>query len=126
MNRTVLICAIVAALVLAAHQVVVHLVDKMVNVSVEFGSELDELQSRESFTASVRRQEEAPALKDAAPLEEPQPFREVEAFDENAQDWSSFFDGYAPTGVLVFDANRDGRLDLYLSRNGNSWVRPTD
>ena len=54
------------------------------------------------------------------------PFKEIEAFDQDAKDWSTFFDGYGATGILVFDANNDGLPDVYLCHNNDTWARPTD
>ncbi len=54
------------------------------------------------------------------------PFTEINAFDEESMDWTTFFDGYASTGVLVFDANNDGLNDVYLCHNNNTWARPTN
>ena len=54
------------------------------------------------------------------------PFEEVDAFDEDAWSWSNMFSQYGGTGTLVFDANGDGRLDVYFTQDGQNWTRPTD
>src|SRR5712691_9850780 len=60
-----------------------------------------------------------------AALDPPRPFEEIDAFDEDAKDWSNLFSHYMPGG-LVFDANGDGRLDVYLCNDGQNFIRPTD
>ena len=52
------------------------------------------------------------------------PFEEIDAFDDEAHSWSISL--YAGAGVAVFDADGDGRLDVYLCHDGQSWTRPTD
>jgi len=55
-----------------------------------------------------------------------QPFEEVDAFDEDAKSWGQFFSQMGSEGLLVFDANGDGRLDVYVCQDGQNWTRPTD
>lgn len=54
------------------------------------------------------------------------PFEEIEAFDDDAKSWGQFFTQMGAEGVLVFDANGDGRLDVYFAQDGQNWTRPTD
>ena len=54
------------------------------------------------------------------------PFRAVDVLDEDAYDWSNQFSQYGGAGALAFDANGDGRLDLYFCQDGQNWTRPTD
>ena len=115
--------ALVVALA-ALHVFVMYRVHQVVNVSVEFGSALDESGRREAISQNAKAQQTR--IDHVAPLPKPSPFREVDVFGDGAKDWANFFDGYAAAGVLVFDANGDGRPDVYICRNGNSWVRPTD
>lgn len=56
----------------------------------------------------------------------PQPFIKIDAFDEDAYCWSNQFSQYGAAGVLVFDANGDGRQDAYFCQDGQNWTRPTD
>lgn len=58
-------------------------------------------------------------------LDEVRPFEEVDAFDDDAKHWSNIFSNYS-AGILVFDANGDGRLDVYFLQDGQNWTRPTD
>jgi hypothetical protein len=58
-------------------------------------------------------------------LDDIRPMEEIDPFDKDAQHWSAVFSLFA-TGVQVFDANGDGKLDVYLSANGKNWIRPTD
>ncbi|MEM9555557.1 MAG: CRTAC1 family protein [Acidobacteriota bacterium] len=70
----------------------------------------------------------APAALDAAPSPaavRAVAFEEIDAFDSDAADWSSLSSHYV-SGVLVFDANGDGRLDVYFCQDGQNWTRPTD
>ncbi len=53
------------------------------------------------------------------------PFEEVDAFDDDAKHWSNIFSNYS-AGVLIFDANGDGRPDVYFLQDGQNWTRPTD
>ncbi len=111
---------------LIMHTTVISTVEKYTNVTVEFGSEFEEDSSREAILKNIQNQNQSLNPDEFIELPKPSPFSEIDIFDDDAKDWSSFFDGYAPTGVLVFDANGDSRLDVYFCRNGNSWVRPTD
>ena len=54
------------------------------------------------------------------------PFEEVDAFDEDAESWGHFFTQMGSEGLLVFDANADGRADVYFPQDGQNWTRPTD
>jgi len=54
------------------------------------------------------------------------PFTEISPFDADADTYSSLFSNYHAAGVLVFDANGDGRQDVYLTHAGGDWTRPTD
>ena len=59
-------------------------------------------------------------------LEPITPFEEVDAFDADAKSWGQFYSQMGAEGVLVFDANGDGRTDVYLVQDGQNWTRPTD
>ncbi len=115
---------VVAILVLGLHQTVVYAVSRMVNVSIEFGSELDEQLSQRAIRQRLDQQSIDHGDLTARPQVEP--FREVDLFDDDAKDWSNLFDGYFAAGALVFDANGDDRLDVYLTHNNATWTRPTD
>lgn len=54
------------------------------------------------------------------------PFEEIEAFDDDAKCWSNMFSMMDGDGVCVFDANGDGRVDVYVVQDGQNWTRPTD
>jgi hypothetical protein len=62
----------------------------------------------------------------ASELGEPQPFREIDVLDEEAHSWSNAFSVYGGAGATVFDANGDGRPDIYLAHDGQNWTRATD
>lgn len=68
----------------------------------------------------------APADESAAALDEPQPFQRIDAFGEEAYSWSNHFSQYGAAGILTFDANGDGRQDVYFCQDGQNWTRPTD
>ncbi len=76
--------------------------------------------------ASFAAEREAPADDTFAPLPAPQPFAKRDAFGENAYCWSNQFSQYGAAGVLVFDANGDGKLDVYFCQDGRNWTRPTN
>ena len=120
--RLWLAAGLAVAALAAVHLVVKLAVGRYVNLAVDFGSELDERQRQQAGRDAVATLPDA----ELAPLPEPAPFREIDAFDEAADDWSNFFDSYAAVGALSFDANGDGRLDVYLTHNNNTWTRPTD
>ncbi len=124
-GKLLAVAGIVAMALLGVHRWVMDRADAMMNVTVEFGSDLDEKQSRAAFQVSQDRQKNAGDSESFAPLASATPFREVDVFDEDAKDWSSYFDGYTASGALVFDANGDGRLDAYFTHNNDTWVRPT-
>lgn len=62
------------------------------------------------------------ALKSSEKL---QAFVEVDAFDEDAKSWSNIFSHYS-IGALTFDANGDGKIDVYLCQDGDNWTRATN
>lgn len=109
------------------HYLVLQHVAQNSNISVEFGSELDEVSGQESFE-NLQAAKEQQALRETIlpRIEKPEPFEEVELFDDDAKAWNNVFDGYATSGILVFDANNDDLPDVYLSQNGDNWTRPTD
>ena len=53
------------------------------------------------------------------------PMREIDVFDDDAKNWSTIF-GSFHNGLTVFDANGDGKLDVYFCQDGQNWTRPTD
>ena len=75
---------------------------------------------------SLRAGAAVPEDGEFAELETPKPFVEVDGFDEDAWCWSNQFSQYGAAGTLVFDANGDGRLDVYFCQDGQNWTRPTD
>ena len=121
-----LVAGILVVLLAAFHFVTMSLVSQISNVSVEFGSVVDEVSSQDAINASLDQHWNEVPQQEFAQLEKPSPFKEIDPFGPDAMDWSSFFDGYAATGVVVADVNQDDRLDVYFLRNGNSWVVPTD
>jgi hypothetical protein len=54
------------------------------------------------------------------------PFEEIAAFDDDAKCWSNMYSMMDGDGACVFDANGDGRLDVYIVQDGQNWTRPTD
>lgn len=61
-----------------------------------------------------------------AALGEVRPFEEIEAFDDDAKSWGQFFTQMGAEGLLIFDANGDGRPDAFFAQDGQNWTRPTD
>lgn len=79
-----------------------------------------------SVLRELKRAAATPVTDDFRSLDLPRPFLEVEAFDEDAWCWSNQFSQFGGAGTLVFDANGDGRLDVYFCQDGQNWTRPTD
>jgi len=106
-----------------AHIKFTEQIEAMSNRGIQFGSEIDEL-----TTPNQADEDSEPALDDAEFAEIPAvaPFEEIDCFDDTAKDWTTIFDGFQDNGGLVFDANGDGLMDVYLCANGSSWTRPTD
>ncbi len=106
-----------------AHIKFTEQIEAMSNRGVQFGSEVDEHTTRNlvelDTSATLNDAEFAEILPTA-------PFEEIDCFDETASDWTTIFDGFQDNGGLVFDANGDGLMDVYLCANGDSWTRPTD
>ena len=61
-----------------------------------------------------------------AAVPEPVAFEEHLAFDDDGYSWSNIFSSNGAAGAAIFDANGDGRLDVYLTHDGQNWTRPTD
>ncbi len=53
------------------------------------------------------------------------PMQEIQAFDDDAKNWSTMFGAYH-SGLTVFDANQDGLPDVYFCQDGRNWARPTN
>lgn len=124
-NRHILLIG--AALLIVAglsfHFYVVSKVSKLTNISIEFGKATEKVERRETKNLVTAKTVSDDWYQTASTY---QPFAEIVPFDEDAKDWSTFFDGYGAAGVLVFDANNDGLEDVYLCHNNSSWARPTD
>ncbi|HEX5758007.1 MAG TPA: CRTAC1 family protein [Thermoanaerobaculia bacterium] len=110
------------ALLYAAHRAIVWYVGLHIHDSGYLVSEV----ARGEVQKVTRQAAAAAAAPGDAPLlAGAVPFAEVEAFDDDAKDWSNMFSQYA-AGVVTFDANGDGRLDVYFCQDGQNWTRPTD
>ena len=48
----------------------------------------------------------------------------INPFDDDAKHWGGLLT--SQPGVTVFDANEDGKLDVYFCQDGQNWARPTD
>jgi|GEM_PF-2426486 len=59
-------------------------------------------------------------------IDEAKPFQKTNTFDQDALCWSNQFSQYGAAGILVFDANGDGLLDVYFCQDGQNWTRPTN
>jgi hypothetical protein len=77
----------------------------------------------QTLLRDVAIEDDQPDLAERLPR--PQPFVEAEAFDDEAHSYSQMFSDFGG-GIAVFDANGDGRLDVYLVHDGRNWTRPTD
>ena len=110
------LAAIYGLHLLAVRLIRVRLYDQGIVVSDQAG-----------MSALGQLREKAADLQTAFPplLEGLRPFEEIDAFDEDAKDWSNMFCQYMGA-LLVFDANGDGRLDVFFGQDGQNWTRPTD
>lgn len=92
----------------------------MNETTLQFSGEI-ELETLQSLNAAAMARAEqersvAPAL----------PFRRIEPLDEDARSWTNMFSMMDGDGVLLFDANGDDRVDIYICGDGQNWTRPTD
>ncbi len=113
--------ATLAALLAAGHLAVVRLVDRYLHDGGLIVSERAGAAALADLRAQAARATSAD-FGDAGPVT---PFEEIAPFDDDAHDWSNVSSQYA-AGVLVFDANGDGRNDVYFCQDGRNWTRPTD
>lgn len=121
-RRRLLIGTACLGLVLIGNAVFVHLVRTTVyerKLTFIDDTPLDVLRQ-------LKRQSCTPDDDSFAQLERPSPFIRVDAFGEDSYCWSNQFSQYGAAGVLIFDANGDGRPDVYFCQDGQNWTRPTD
>ncbi|MFQ5571591.1 MAG: FG-GAP-like repeat-containing protein [Rhodothermales bacterium] len=122
MRTFVIVAFTLAAGVFIANKIIIHLVQSKVykrDLTFVDDTPLDVLKHLNRNAAAVSEE-------GFAQLEKPSPFIEVDAFDDDARCWSNQFSQYGAAGLLVFDANGDGRLDVYFTQDGQNWTRPTD
>ncbi|MEL6863513.1 MAG: CRTAC1 family protein [Bacteroidota bacterium] len=108
------------------HNIVIYKVNQVINVEAKFGEELDGANENVLYANKVKNNASSYDESSFAVLEEASPFREIEAFDDEAKNWGTFAGQYGSCGLLLFDANGDNRLDAYFLNPGDNWVRPTD
>ena len=82
----------------------------------------DKKGSNHQFLKSINDDIDFSTLRPLAPA---QSMQEIDAFSEEAMNWSTIF-GLNGSGLAVFDANGDGRIDVYFCQDGQNWARPTD
>ncbi len=111
-------CALLVGL---AHLGVTRLIDRHLHDGGLIVSE----RAGSAALAELRAQAARSAAESFAGPEPVTPFEELTPFDDDAHDWSNVSSQYA-AGVLVFDANGDGRNDVYFCQDGRNWTRPTD
>ena len=90
----------------------------------ELGFNVETLEAVQSDAADWNRESSTDAS--FATLEAPRSFDEVDVLDADAHSWSTMSSLFGGAGATIFDANGDGRLDIYLTHDGQNWVRPTD
>ncbi len=124
-RRLLVIVLLLFAFIIYAHYTITKKVEMLTNVTIEFGNQKMELESREKIKKLAEKidNNNHSISVDYSSIS---PFKEVELLDKEGKDWSNVFDGFAGCGILVFDANDDGLLDLYLTHNGENWTRPTN
>ncbi|MEM9820301.1 MAG: CRTAC1 family protein [Bacteroidota bacterium] len=108
------------------HSIVMYKVNQVVNVEAKFGDELEG--ANEEVIYANKQQHKMTPLdeRNFAKLAPPSPFKEIQAFDDDAKSWGTFAGQYASVGLLIFDANGDDRMDAYFLNPGDNWVHPTD
>ncbi len=107
------------------HNIVMYKVNQVTNVTAKFGEEFEE--ASEDVLYSIDKINHKPLDKSSfAEVQSPSPFREIEAFDDDAKHWGTFAGQYGACGLLLFDANNDEKIDAYFLNPGDNWVRPTD
>lgn len=123
-RRRLIIAAAVVGFLCVAHVKFTQQIEAMSNRGIQFGSELDE--RTPVLPNAADDAEEAIDDSQFAELLPVAAFEEIEPFDDMAKDWTTIFDGFHDNGLLVFDANGDGLMDVYLCANSAAWTRPTD
>jgi len=108
------------------HKIVMYKADQIMNVEIKFGEEFDNVEEDILYANDVKNQATPYNENSFAELSSPSPFREVEAFDDEAKSWGTFAGQYGACGLLLFDANGDDLLDAYFLNPGDNWARPTD
>ncbi len=122
-KRTLIsIIVVILGLFTVFHFSIMNTVKKMTNITVQFGSESENKEKKENIANNLNNGTQFNFAK----VEEPSPFLEYDLFDEDAKSWCNIYDGYSTSGILVFDANGDEKLDVYFTQNGDNWTRPTD
>lgn len=108
------------------HSIVMYKVNQVVNVEAKFGEELEG--ANEDVIYANKQQNKVVPLDETnfAELAPASPFKEINAFDDDAKSWGTFAGQYASVGLLIFDANGDDKMDAYFLNPGDNWVRPTD
>ncbi len=122
MKRFVIAAALLIALVLIVNQVIIYMVHQRVyqrKLTFVDSTPLETLRDLKRQTGET----DDPSF---AALPPATPFEEVEALDDDAKCWTNQFSQYGAAGALAFDANGDGKLDLYFCQDGQNWTRPTD
>ncbi len=121
-----LILIILVAGFVSIHFYIITQIERLSNITVEFENGIDKPKISENVFQQISSNSTNSSNTVLDQIPESIPFSEVDIFDEDAKDWSSFFDNYSTTGALVFDANNDGYLDVYLTHHNDTWVRPTN
>lgn len=97
--------------------------DQVMTFHAQWGTLQDEQQFEKRMLEHRKKLSEPLPPGEFALLSNPVPFREVSApFDDDALCWGTDLSA----GVLVFDADGDGRQDLYFPQAQSTVARPTD
>ena len=79
-----------------------------------------------SLAELKRAKAEQEQTQGAALASDAVPFEEIEPFDSDAHTWSNKMSVFGGNGQCIFDANGDGRLDIYFCHDGQNWTRACD
>ncbi len=126
-KKYIIITTLTSLLIFAIvfHNIVLYKVSQVTNVTAKFDNEFEN--SEDDILFDIEQKEYKALDKSSfTAIEKPEPFKEIDPFDDDAKHWGTFAGQYGSCGLLLFDVNGDERIDAYFLNPGDNWVRPTD